>query len=165
MRVFCAIAIAVTVSACGGPQPEFQEMQRLMTTKPSEWAASGFDGTYAAHRMAICNRYNDGHRAEASNPLRRIPMDAADRAAMERALTQAGLSSRDIELMRTGRMAYGTGQSFLGLSCSFGFVPRVNTSFYQGTGHQWQAVIPEARRYIYLRGDGTPEGMRVTSWN
>ena len=32
-----------------------------------------------------------------------------------------------------------------------------------GIGHQWQMQLGSS--YVYLEGDGTPTGMRVTGWN
>lgn len=72
-----------------------------------------------------------------------------------------GLTKRDVELVLGG--SYGTGMTFNGLKCLVGYEPPVNASFYPGIGHQWQAVLGD--EYVYLEGDGTAGGMRVTSWN
>lgn len=70
------------------------------------------------------------------------------------------LPARDVELI--AQRSYGTGMTFNGLRC---LSPngRVNDAFYPGVGHRWQVVY--GSEYVYLEGDGTPEGMRVVAWN
>lgn len=70
------------------------------------------------------------------------------------------LPARDVELIT--QRSYGTGMTFNGLRCIAPNV-HVNDAFYPGIGHRWQAV--NGSDYIYLEGDGTPEGMRVIAWN
>jgi uncharacterized protein (AIM24 family) len=53
--------------------------------------------------------------------------------------------------------------TFNGLSCALRFEPRTNKAFYSGIGHRWQAITGEG--FVYLEGNGTPEGMRIKSWN
>jgi hypothetical protein len=86
----------------------------------------------------------------------------ADMAIVRAELTRRGFTKRDADLILEGN--YGTGQTFKGMTCSLGYSPQVNTAFYPGVGHRWQAVTA-GRSYIYLEGNGTPEGMRVTAWN
>lgn len=92
------------------------------------------------------------------------PFVKADYAALEKRLRGAGLTSRDFELLRNGGQSFGTGQTYVGLVCSLGYEPNVNKAFYPGIGNQWQ-VVTQYQTYIYLQGDGTERGMRVTSWN
>jgi hypothetical protein len=73
------------------------------------------------------------------------------------------MTARDVELIRARDTMFGTGQSWNGLFCSLGYVPEVNKSFYQGSGHRWQAILPS--QYVYLEGNGTPSGMKITAWN
>ena len=87
----------------------------------------------------------------------------ADRSIASAGLKNRGMSSREIEIILDPTLAYGTGMTFKGLSCSLGYEPQTNRSFYQGVGHRWQAVTGNG--YVYLEGDGTERGMRVTSWN
>ena len=87
---------------------------------------------------------------------------AADIPIYTAALRQRGLSARDADLILTDQV--GTGESFLALQCSEGPNMGVNRSFYSGVGHQWQAVTQKFG-YVYLSGDGTVLGMRVTGWN
>jgi len=86
----------------------------------------------------------------------------ADRQIVKAGLTKRGMTSHDADLILGGN--YGTGMTFPGLACLVGYEPPVNTSFYPGIGHQWQAVLANGD-YVYLEGDGTRGGMRVTSWN
>ena len=86
---------------------------------------------------------------------------AADRKIVAAGMHARGLTKRDVELVMDG--SYGTGMTFNGLKCLVGYEPPVNASFYPGIGHQWQAVLGD--EYVYLEGDGTVGGMRVTSWN
>lgn len=95
---------------------------------------------------------------------RQIPYSDSDWARLEGMLSEIGLSSKDIELMRLHNSSIGEGQTFLGFQCSLGMQYEVNRSFYGGTGHRWQVVLGLGA-YIYFEGDGTPEGMVVVGWN
>ncbi len=99
--------------------------------------------------------------------LARRQANAAGKSPAEKMLLaelrRRGLTGRDIELIGDPKHIYGTGMSFHGLSCALARVPPTNRAFYPGIGHQWQAITGEG--YVYLVGDGTPEGMRVRSWN
>lgn len=53
--------------------------------------------------------------------------------------------------------------SYIGLVCAIGHDMQVNKAFYPSVGHRWQAITGEG--YVYLEGDGTPEGMKITAWN
>lgn len=89
---------------------------------------------------------------------------AEDRAVLEPEFRRRGFSRRDIEILLDPDHLYGTGMSFRGLSCALGYEPSVNDAFYPGAGHQWQAALP-GYRFVYLEGNGTKAGMRVTAWN
>ena len=78
-------------------------------------------------------------------------------------LREKGLTRRDVEITRDKSVDFGTGQTPKGLFCSLGYEPNVNKSFLGGK-HRWQAVLNDGD-YVYLEGDGTIEGMRVTGWN
>jgi len=78
-------------------------------------------------------------------------------------LRRRGLTRRDVELIGSIKNIYGTEMTFNGLSCALGFTPKTNKAFYSGIGHRWQAITGEG--YVYLEGNGTPEGMRIKSWN
>lgn len=86
----------------------------------------------------------------------------SDRAIVSTGLQKRGMTKRDVELLLLGQ--YGTRMTFSGLSCLVGGQPPVNTAFYPGVGHRWQAVMPNGD-FVYLEGDGTPKGMHVTAWN
>mgnify|MGYP005988705875 CR=1 FL=1 len=132
--------------------------------RPSEWTPAdhqAFSATAAGSKlptlMAFCRNYRSGRAgAEALTPT--------DFENYEAIFTGAGMSARDIGLLRSRDQSFGTRQTFLGLSCSLGRIPEVNKSFYQGIGHNWQAIASDYR-YIYLKGDGSLTGMRVTGWN
>lgn len=80
-------------------------------------------------------------------------------------LRKRGFSMRDAELIAEKGEFYGTRMTYQGLVCSTGTPTQVNKSFYQYSGHQWQVVLGEYSDFVYLEGDGTEAGMRVTSWN
>jgi len=159
-----ALGAFLALAACG-PVPGFEEARYLSLTKPSEWSGPDLESARARGAGAFCALYNRGVRASADAPLQQIPYDRSDFTAIERELRGMGLTARDIELLRRRSQTYGTGQTYAGLSCSLGYAPRVNRSFYPGTGNQWQAVLGQYGPYVYLRGDGTPSGMRVYAWN
>lgn len=108
--------------------------------------------------MVFCRNYRIG--SAGSDPLR--PEDYAE---YETVFRLAGMNARDLEMIRERSRTFGTGQTFLGLSCSLGNLTDVNRSFYQGLGHQWQVVVGDHSQFIYLEGDGTLTGMIVTGWN
>lgn len=112
----------------------------------------------------LCNLYNRGFYATSASAGSRQTYSVEELQRIEAYLqSNWGLKSRDIELLRRRNQSFGTNQSFLGLVCSLGYEPPVNKSFYQGVGHRWQAVL--GSQYVYLEGDGSPSGMRVTGWN
>jgi len=162
-RVLFVFALTA-LSACA-PAAGYNEFIYLANTKPSEWQGPQLDAARAQGMGNFCSLYNRGFRGDperiASGP---IPYDQADFEAIERSLRTFGLTSRDIELLRRRSRTFGTNQTFAGLSCSLGNEPRVNRSYYPGIGNQWQAVLSSSE-YVYLRGDGTPSGMRVYAWN
>jgi hypothetical protein len=114
-------------------------------------------GNEAVAVMRFCQNYRMGRAG--GEPLRKI-----DYEDYEKVFRGAGMSSRDIELIRPRDQMYGTRQTFAGLTCSLGYIPEVNKSFYRGIGHRWQVVLP-GYNFVYLEGDGTATGMRVTGWN
>ncbi|WP_339820055.1 hypothetical protein [Sulfitobacter dubius] len=74
-----------------------------------------------------------------------------------------GFSRRDLEILRDQKTVYGTGMTYRGLECAGGGKLYPNKAFYPGTGHHWQ--VPFGSGFVYLEGDGTEAGMRVTAWN
>jgi len=134
---------------------------KVAIISPMQWTNADID---AAGMLTVCGLYNRGFYATSASADSRQAYSADELRRMERVLKERWkLSARDIELLRKRNHSFGTGQSFVGLVCSMGRNLEVNKSFYQGIGHQWQAVL--SSQYVYLRGDGTPTGMRVTSWN
>jgi len=113
-----------------------------------------------ANLIALCNAYRRGGWLSGG---RLQAYTQEDLNVLTPILRQQGLSGRDIELLNSRSQAFGTGQTFLGLACSAGYFPQVNKSFHQGVGHRWQAVM--GSQYVYLEGDGTNRGMKVTGWN
>ena len=78
-------------------------------------------------------------------------------------LRNRGLTGRDVEIISNPKATYGTQMTFNGLSCALRSEPRTNKAFYSGIGHRWQAITGQG--FVYLEGNGTPEGMRIKSWN
>lgn len=79
-------------------------------------------------------------------------------------LRSAGLINRDIELLfPSGRPQeqFGTGMSYNGLICLG--AQSVNETYDPVLGHIWQVQV--GSDYVYLRGNGKAENMRVYSWN
>ena len=69
----------------------------------------------------------------------------------------------DTGLIRYQRGAYGIQQTYAGLVCSTLSVD-TRKSCYQGVGYRWQHALP-GNRFVYIDGDGTWTGMRMTGWN
>ena len=134
---------------------------RMMFAQPSQMDAEGLATLEGLPLLAgmegrsygVCNHF----------AINRDGMTSADLAIYRKVFSQSSLTSRDIELMESD--SWGTGQSLLGLTCVLGYLPQINRAFYLGVGHQWQVVTNNNRSFIYLQGDGTETGMRVTSWN
>jgi|GEM_PF-5869562 len=89
----------------------------------------------------------------------------SDKKAAYDLLRKRGFSKRDADLISDKGEYYGTGMTYKGLVCSTGTPTRVNKSFYQYSGHNWQVVLGDHSDFVYLRGNGTESGMKVTSWN
>lgn len=88
---------------------------------------------------------------------------AADLDHIFSEIRKLGLNRRDIEILRDQEHVYGTGMSYRGLECAGGGKLYPNKAFYSGLGHRWQ--VPFGSGFVYLEGDGTEAGMRVTAWN
>lgn len=143
MRLVIAAVIALPLAACMGTSAE--QMNPSQFT-PEEHVA--FEGKpLEAYCQIISNRVRT--------------YTPADRAVVAKSLKKRGFKARDIELITTGD--FGTGMTFAGLKCVAPYISRINESFYPGIGHQWQVVYGD--QYVYLEGNGTEAGMRVTSWN
>lgn len=82
---------------------------------------------------------------------------------IEAELRRRGFSSRDREILMNRSATYGTGMSMDGLECAANQRLRVNDSFYPGLGHTWQ--VPFGTNFVYLKGNGERENMKVSSWN
>jgi len=152
------ILAMLTLAGCVAT-PGSEEQMQLMSTPPTQWQSDDLAMARANGRINLCAFYRQG-----VVPYGRVPYTQADFAAIETTMRDEGLTTRDIELIRRRSSTYGTNQTYAGLACSLGYEPRINRSFYPGTGHQWQAIISSST-FIYLRGDGTPRGMRVYAWN
>lgn len=145
-KVAAVVALALTVSGCVNSAPNLRQIHQddpLALTEMGE--------------RELCR----GIRAAE----RRREWNAIDTDIAEPILRARGFSQRDRELILRHGVHYGTGMTMRGLSCSVAEPFEVNKSFYQFSGHHWQAVLGDFGPYIYLEGDGTSEGMIVTSWN
>jgi len=122
----------------------------------SRWMSMvGRDGMMPSF-LAFCVNYRNGKAG-------RDALRKEDFTEYETVFRQMSLTDGDIKLLRSRNGSFGIGQTFMGLTCSLGYVPRVNKSFYEGAGHRWQAVLPN--RFVYLTGDGEADNMRVHAWN
>lgn len=156
---FSAIVLSIgLVAACRPITPELTPGFEAFAILPTQWSEKDASFAMNAHMSVPCRAYSKGRTTLGKKYSR------DDFITLAGYLHTRGLSRRDIELLASRDQSFGTGQSFLGLSCSVGYEPEVNKSFYQGVGHRWQAILP-GPRYIYLEGDGTPTGMTVTGWN
>ena len=90
-----------------------------------------------------------------------VTLTAADKAMIEPAMMAAGLTPREIAYAEAGAPSISTGDTYRQVVCHGGTL--INDAFYSGTGHQWQMRVGSS--YVYLEGDGTEGGMRVTGWN
>ena len=92
----------------------------------------------------------------------------ADESKARQELARRGFSPRDAELIAKQGTHWGTGMTYRGLKCSNGRwdggFESINKAFYPGTGHQWQVDVGNFE-FVYLRGNGTEEGMKVYAWN
>lgn len=151
-KFFAAISAAVVLGGCAvGPAPTiFDDDPRTWGPTHQARLASlpllGYGGVCDLTRRQL----NDFGQSKAENML-------------EAELKRRGLTNRDIELITDREAIYGTGMTFTGLSCALRREPRTNKAFYGGVGHRWQADTGFG--YVYLEGNGTDRGMRVTSWN
>lgn len=148
------IALAF-LAGCVGGDPS---LGRVIALPPSQ-----MDGETVAtfERLPLLA---DGVNPSICNHLERnrYRMTAADAVVYGKAMRAKGLPKRDTDLVLANKI--GTQESFIGLLCMSNAVPPINKAFYPGVGHRWQMVMP-AYGYVYLEGDGTPKGMRVTAWN
>lgn len=159
MRKISAL-IVLALWGCG-PAPDWQ---KPFAKNPAAW---GPEETAQARKDitgTACALYLRGTWADAAHPLTSKTLTREDIAALEKVMRGSGISSRDMEVIRLRNQSYGIGQSFLGLSCSLAMALPVNDAFYQGVGHQWQVPLIDGG-FVYLEGDGTPTGMKVTGWN
>ena len=150
--------VLAAIAALSGCDAGGAAVGRAILTPPSQMDAetrAAFDALPlmgSGIQLSLCRHISDNiyHRVAADIPL------------YTQALEKRGLSSREASLILAGD--YGTGMTWRGLSCLEGAAPQINASFYPGVGHQWQAVLP-GPAFVYLRGDGTPAGMKVYAWN
>jgi hypothetical protein len=151
MRRFFVVFTMLLVAACGPPAPT------IFDDDPRAWGATHQDRIRSLPLLGyggVC----DLTRRQV-NLLGQTSAEIMLRAELKR----RGLIERDIEIITDKISIYGTGMTLTGLSCALRFEPETNKAFYSGIGHRWQAVTGEG--YVYLEGDGTERGMRVTSWN
>ncbi len=135
---------------------------RAMIKAPSEWSPeerASFTGTTGF--ISLCIIYQKGGYAPGVDL---VPLTGADFEIIEVELRKRGLSDFDVAILRQRKgNQLVVGQSFAGLVCEIRRTLKLNKSFSVGVGHRWQAVLPD--RFVYLSGDGTSSGMRVTGWN
>jgi hypothetical protein len=151
---------AISLIMCGCTATDYPDLF-LVTTQPTEWSEYARSSLSKKGILEICSAYNRGGSMTGGNLH---PYSVADFKIIEVELKRRGLTGRDIELLRSRRQTYGTGQTYTGLICSLVYEPQINQAYYPGIGNQWQAVL-YGGDYVYLEGDGTPRGMHVTSWN
>lgn len=157
--------LVTVLVGCMETVPSNDRSSLWINKRPTTWTEED-DAHYATMLRVIpragfsdfCNNYRRGRAGGEA-------LTQEDYADYEKLFRAWGMSSRDVELLRKRDKFYGTGQTYLGLKCSIGREPRLNKSFYQGVGHRWQAVLGEYSEFVYLEGDGTDTGMRVTGWN
>ena len=163
-RLTLLVALSVGLAGCVEIPPG-TGFGPPLNKRPMDWSEED-DTRYGAMLRenpragfaAFCANYRQG--SAGGERLRQ-----EDYQDYEQVFNAWGMTARDIELIRAREQMFGTDQTFLGLTCSLGYTPRVNKSFYQGIGHRWQAVLGDSSRFIYLEGNGTEAGMRVTAWN
>lgn len=158
MKLKFAFAAAALMAACGPVDP----IRSTILHEPPTAFSAEKRSVVASDLKTVCYLYQNGGYATLEEQVRR-PYSAADFKLLEAMMRKHGMNNRDIQLVRSRDQTFGTGQTWKGLTCSLGMVPRVNKAFYPGIGHQWQAIV--GSQYIYLRGDGTEAGMRVHAWN
>jgi hypothetical protein len=153
LRTACALVAAATVAACGPPPPN----AFTRDAPPAQWTAEQRQVAVDTHPFGwygICVIAQDNFGPK---------LTEADKRVVAEILHRKGYTARDVELITDGSVVYGTGMTYRGLECAGGGRLFPNRAFYPGTGHQWQ--VPFGSGFVYLEGDGTPEGMRVTAWN
>lgn len=153
MRFLLLAVVIVALGACNDPSgtsvakpPSKMDVNESAVFNSLPLVSVGFADSICAHW-----KRNTIFRSEADTPI------------YSAAMRSRGLTARDVEIITNPNADFGTRMTFRGLECSAGGPLTANRSFYQGLGHQWQ--VPLGRNFVYLEGDGTPEGMRVTSWN
>jgi hypothetical protein len=141
-----AAIAALAVTACGTAMN--------FSAPPSAWSSETLSHFHNQGRGIQC-RILQNAKARSNSP--------EDSAFITNEYRRLGLNKRDIEVLNDPEHIYGTGMSFAGLECAAGSNLGKNTAFYPGSGHQWQ--VPFGSGYVYLRGDGTDQGMKVYAWN
>lgn len=152
MRTIAMGGALLALGACLAPEGE----SSIADKRPSELSAEERRVLPLTLGAPLCTVYNTGR-------ARTGAFDDSDYRILEQALSER-LTARDLELLRSRNEDFGTDQSWHGLRCSVPGTRIVNRSFYPGIGHTWQARTPGGQ-FIYLRGDGTTDNMRVHSWN
>lgn len=152
-----AIIGLLAISACGSTPDSF-----IYLSPPSSWAGEQREIALSFPTNRLCRLYKTGSYNNHLGQNREI-YTSSDYAIIGEELRQRGLSRRDLEIIRDSNADFGTQQTFAGLICSLGAIERVNRSFIAGR-HRWQ-VVTFGGSFIYLEGDGTEAGMRVTGWN
>lgn len=144
MRIVFAAAVFAVLGACSYDPPPPPK-------PPSTMNADEIKVFRSMPLPSLCRRMKNSTVRKADNPF------------YAEVMRRRGLNARDVEIILDRKADFGTGMTFAGLECSAAMRLRANKSFYQGLGHRWQ--VPFGGSFIYLEGNGTPEGMRVTSWN
>lgn len=150
------LVLALVLAGCAVTPDRFSVVNR-----PSDWTAETRQAFVSLPTMGyrgVCDIARQVGYAYASPAV-----FAKDRAILGAELKRRGMTARDRELILDPDVTYGTGMTYRGLECAAGGTLSPNTAYYAGVGHRWQ--VPFGSGFVYLEGNGTPEGMRVTAWN
>lgn len=161
MKMTSAAAVAVILVAIMAAPVSAQSWQNKRPTIWSEaddkrWSRA-LQNDPLNMTLKFCQNYRRGRAGGAA-------LTVEDFKEYEFVFDLVGMNAKDISLLRSRSKKIAIGQSFLGLMCSQASLLETNRAFYQGVGHRWQVVL-SGPRYIYLEGDGTIAGMKVTGWN
>ncbi len=147
-RILLSCLISAALAGCVPYQP---------TLPPSEWHPAFRSGYEKATLSMKCHWVRETLKSQPN-------LSRSERGQLLSDLRSAGLIARDIELLFPNgapQETFGTGMSYNGLTCLGGQL--VNQSYDPGLGHMWQVQV--GSDYVYLKGNGQAENMRVYSWN
>lgn len=135
----------------------------IYTTRPSQWTekqdkqwVEKMNSDSLSVMLRFCQNYRSGRAG-------RHALTKDDFAEYEFVFNLFKIPKKDFKYIRAER-PYHSGQSYAGLICALGYVPKLNESFYESVGYQWQLVLRN-NRFVYLEGNGDSHNMKVTGWN